>query len=137
MDNKRFSLARRSEKQTIDLGSEYFCNLLSRSFFQQSSVRKSRFVMHDLINDLAQWVAGDICFRMEDRLKGINEGKISKKVRHSSYLDRNYDDATKKFGVFSKHTSLRTFLPLMLPNLSSLMPLRDVIFLIFLSCCQN
>ncbi|KAL1146399.1 hypothetical protein V6Z11_A11G369400, partial [Gossypium hirsutum] len=39
--------------------------LVSRSFFQTSSKDKSRFVMHDLINDLAQVVAGKICSKLE------------------------------------------------------------------------
>jgi hypothetical protein len=42
--------------------------------------------MHDLINDLAQWVAGDICFRMEDQIGGSNGRRLPKKSRHSSYL---------------------------------------------------
>ncbi|KAM3685486.1 hypothetical protein ACB094_11G123600 [Castanea mollissima] len=98
-----------------DLGSEYFRNLLSRSFFQQSSKDKSRFLMHDLINDLAQWVAGDICFRMGDKLEVNNIGKFSKQVRHLSYLGGRYD-GTKRFEAFSEVTCIRTFLPLMLPN---------------------
>jgi hypothetical protein len=106
------------DEQVEDLGSQYFCDLLSRSFFQQSSTKKSRFVMHDLINDLAQWVAKDICFRMEDRIKGINKEKFSKKVRHVSYLG-DYFDGPKKFEVFSELTCLRTFMPLMLPQLGS------------------
>ncbi|KAF5445498.1 hypothetical protein F2P56_034545 [Juglans regia] len=112
---------RQDEEEMEDLGSEYFRNLLSRSFFQQSrginrgecklaSSIESRFVMHDLINDLAQSVAGDTCYRMEDK-----HGNIPIKARHSSYLGSQYD-VTKKFEVFSKFTSsLRTFLPLMLP----------------------
>ncbi|XP_042966029.1 putative disease resistance protein At3g14460 isoform X2 [Carya illinoinensis] len=71
--------------------------------------------MHDLINDLAQSVAGDTCFRMEDRVGGPRNGDISKKARHSSYLGSKFD-VTKKFKVFPKLTSLRTFLPLMLPH---------------------
>jgi hypothetical protein len=55
--------SQQGDKQMEDLGSKYFRDLLSRSFFQQSSTKKSRFVMHDLINDLAKWVAGDICFQ--------------------------------------------------------------------------
>ncbi|XP_035541616.1 putative disease resistance RPP13-like protein 1 [Juglans regia] len=58
------------EEEMEDLGSKYFCNLLSRSFFQQSRINESQFVMHDLINDLAQSVAGNTCFRMEDRVGG-------------------------------------------------------------------
>ncbi|KAG6672986.1 hypothetical protein I3842_16G087000 [Carya illinoinensis] len=99
-----------------DCGFEYFRNLLSRSFFQKSrNINESRFVMHDLINDLAQSVAGDTCFRMEDRVGGTQNGDIPKKARHSSYLGSKYD-VTKKFEVFSKLKSLRTFLPLMLPD---------------------
>ncbi|KAB1205304.1 putative disease resistance RPP13-like protein 1 [Morella rubra] len=99
------------EKQMEELDGEYFRNLLSLSFFQQSSNDKSRFLMHDLINDLAQWVARDICFRMEDRIEGC---KPSKRARHSSYLGSEYD-GTKKFEIFSELTCLRTFLPLMQP----------------------
>ncbi|KAB1221671.1 putative disease resistance RPP13-like protein 1 [Morella rubra] len=101
---------REEEGQMEDLGSKYFHDLLSRSFFQQSSKDKSRFIMHDLINDLAQSIAGDICFRMEDRFEGRNKGKISKKARHSSYLAGKYD-AIKRFEAFSELTCLRTFLP--------------------------
>ncbi|KAF5445246.1 hypothetical protein F2P56_034312 [Juglans regia] len=57
-----------AEEEMEDLGFEYFRNLLSRSFFQQSCINESKFVMHDLINDLAQSVAGNTCYRMEDRV---------------------------------------------------------------------
>ncbi|KAG7942220.1 hypothetical protein I3843_16G090200 [Carya illinoinensis] len=71
--------------------------------------------MHDLINDLAQLVAGDTCFRMEDRVGGNKQESIPIKARHLSYLGSQYEVA-KRFEVFSKLTSLRTFLPLTLPN---------------------
>ncbi|XP_062173783.1 putative disease resistance RPP13-like protein 1 [Alnus glutinosa] len=103
------------DKQIEDLGRQYFRDILSRSFFQQSSMKKSKFIMHDLINDLAQWVAGDICFRMEDRIESINKGEFSIKVWHLSYLGDLYD-GPKKFEVFSKLKCLRTFMPLMLSN---------------------
>ncbi|KAG2664582.1 hypothetical protein I3760_16G088600 [Carya illinoinensis] len=109
---------RQVEDEMEDLGSEYFRNLLSRSFFQQSGFDKSRFLMHDLINDLAQSVAGETCFRMEDEVGGSQHGnRPIIKARHSSYLGSQYDVA-KKFEVFSKLKSLRTFLPLRLPVLS-------------------
>jgi Leucine-rich repeat (LRR) protein len=117
----------KGNKQMKDLGSQYFCDLLSRSFFQHLSMKKSKFLMHDLINDLAQWVAGDICFKMEDRIEGINKGKISKKVRHLSYLG-DYFDGAKKFEVFSELTCLRTFMPLMLPNMGMCYLTHDVPF---------
>jgi hypothetical protein len=118
---------RKGDKQLEDLGlgSQYFRDLLSRSFFQQSSTKKSLFVMHDLINDLAQWVARDICFRMEDRIESINKGTISKKVRHLSYLGDGFD-GPKMFEVFSELTCLRTFMPLMLPHMGHCYLTHDV-----------
>jgi len=107
--------AGQGDKQMEDLGSEYFQDLLSRSFFQQSSRDGSQFLMHDLINDLAQWVAGDICFRMEDRIGGSNGKRLPKKARHSSYLGGEYD-STRKFEAFFELKCLRTFLPFMLPS---------------------
>jgi hypothetical protein len=109
-----FIQPREEEEQMEDLGREYFHNLLSRSFFQQSSMEKSRFVMHDLINDLAQQVAGDICIKIEDIDGGNNGKKPSRKARHSSYLGDFYD-GIKKFEAFSELKCVRTFLPLMLP----------------------
>ena len=108
-------MPREGRKQMEDFGKESFRNLLLRSFFQQLFNDKSRFVMHDLINDLAQQVAGDTCFRLEDKIEGNNEGKPSTKARHSSYLVGEYD-GIQKFEVFYDLTCLQTFLPLMLPK---------------------
>ncbi|KAL7203491.1 hypothetical protein ACSBR2_016723 [Camellia fascicularis] len=103
------------EKQMEDVGGEYFRELLSRSFFQPSSTGKSsKFVMHDLINDLAQVVARETCFRLEDRLKYPEQCKNIEKARHSSYM-REYHEGMKKFEIFDKAMHLRTFLPLTSP----------------------
>ncbi|XP_022718058.1 putative disease resistance RPP13-like protein 1 [Durio zibethinus] len=67
--------------------------------------------MHDLINDLAQVVAGEICFKLE----GNKQLKNSEGTRHSSYVRSLYDGA-KKFEAFGHMKRLRTFLPFMLPN---------------------
>ncbi|XP_057513352.1 putative disease resistance RPP13-like protein 1 isoform X2 [Actinidia eriantha] len=97
----------KGEKQIEDLGCEYFRELLARSFFQSSSSgERSLFVMHDLINDLAQYVARRICFRLEDNL----ENKDIRKVRHFSYM-RNHFDGIKKLETFCEAKNLRTFLP--------------------------
>jgi Leucine-rich repeat (LRR) protein len=116
------------KKRMEDLGCEYFHNLLSRSFFQQSFKDESQYLMHDLINDLAQWVARDLCFKMEDRVWNNNGRKPSTKARYSSYLGGEYD-GIQKFDIFNDLTCLRTFLPLMLPDpgwcfLTSNVPLK-------------
>nr|XP_023923694.1 putative disease resistance RPP13-like protein 1 [Quercus suber] len=70
----------KENKPIEDLGVEYFLDLIGRSFFQQSSSNESLFVLHDLINDLAQWAAGDSCYRLEDKLGGNKQFKISAKT---------------------------------------------------------
>ncbi|PSS11982.1 Disease resistance RPP13-like protein isoform 2 [Actinidia chinensis var. chinensis] len=109
-----------------DLGGEYFRELLSRSFFQPSRMMEgSKFVMHDLINDLAQFFARQTCFRLEDNKE---QYKKLKKARHSSYTQGNLD-GIKKFENFHKAEHLRTFLPFSLTelkdySLSSYVPLE-------------
>jgi hypothetical protein len=98
-------------KSMEKLGGEYFGDLHRRSFFQQSSNDESLFVMHDLINDLAEWAAGDLCYRLEDKLGCIKQSEISTKVRHFSYI-RYWLDGIKKFEDFPKDMHIRTFLPL-------------------------
>ncbi|CAL5381052.1 unnamed protein product [Camellia sinensis] len=92
-----------------DLGRKYFHKFVSRSFFQPSSGNKSKFIMHDLINDMAQDVVGDKCFSLENNLEYGRHDKISEKARHSSYVASNYD-GIKKFKVFDDAKCLRTFL---------------------------
>ncbi|XP_050284684.1 putative disease resistance RPP13-like protein 1 isoform X3 [Quercus robur] len=106
-------------KPMEDLGVEYFRDLYKRSLFQQSSRNKSLFVMHDLINDLAQWAAGQLCYWLEDKSGGNMQPKISTKVRHFSYAHCEYDGITKFKGL-TKDMRLRTFLPLPTKNLSYL-----------------
>ncbi|KAF7113556.1 hypothetical protein RHSIM_RhsimUnG0114300 [Rhododendron simsii] len=102
-------LKKKGQKQMEDLGCEDFQELLSRSFFQPS--RSSElFVMHGLINDLAQFLARKTCFRLEDKLKESDGDESINKARHSSYT-RGLRDGIKKFEAFHKAKKLRTFLP--------------------------
>ncbi|CAK9154014.1 unnamed protein product, partial [Ilex paraguariensis] len=95
-----------------ELGDDCFNELLSRSFFQPSSSTKSKFTMHDLLNDLAQHVAGEICFRMEDNTECIERCRISPKARHSAFM-RHECEMYKRFKAFDHELlSLRTFLAL-------------------------
>ncbi|KAK8662040.1 hypothetical protein V6N13_091628 [Hibiscus sabdariffa] len=96
------------DKQCIDdSGRKYFRDLVSRSLFQLSIKDNHRFLMHDLINDLAQSVAGETCFKMQ------GNQQISKQARHLSYIADMYD-GIKKFKGICEAKHLRTFLPLRL-----------------------
>ncbi|CDP19397.1 unnamed protein product [Coffea canephora] len=96
-----------------DMGENYFKELLMRSFFQQSSSTStsSRFVMHDLINDLARYVAGDFCSRLTDGLEENIKCTILDKVRYASFTSSWYE-ATQNFKTLQKAKHLRSFLPL-------------------------
>lgn len=95
-------------KRIEDVAGKYVSELLSRSFFQQCINDKSRFMMHDLIHDLAQSVSGKTFFRLEENAENNSEPT---KTRHLSYV-RKHEDVFQKFEPFSKVECLRTFLPL-------------------------
>ncbi|VVA40685.1 PREDICTED: putative disease resistance, partial [Prunus dulcis] len=81
--------------------------------FQKSSNKIDlKYVMHDLVVGLAQWAAGDICFRLEDKQNSdhVQLGCFTK-ARHASYISGKYD-VVKRFEAFSEVKQLRTFLPL-------------------------
>ncbi|KAJ1399779.1 P-loop containing nucleoside triphosphate hydrolase [Sesbania bispinosa] len=85
-----------------ELGTEYFNDLASRSFFLNSS--RKRFIMHDLIVDLAEFVSGEFSFRLE----GEKNSHLSKRTRHLSYSKLQFDDLEK---ITATCQNLRTFLP--------------------------
>ncbi|GLT38436.1 hypothetical protein SLA2020_126870 [Shorea laevis] len=90
-----------------DIGHQYFQELLSRSLFQQSSGVESRFVMHDLINDLVVDVSGEIYCNLEC---SMGDEKL-KKARHLSFTPHLYE-ISNRFVVLDKLKHLRTFFPL-------------------------
>ncbi|XP_057807779.1 putative disease resistance RPP13-like protein 1 [Salvia miltiorrhiza] len=102
-------------KSKEELGLEYFNELLSRSFFQRSSDSDEYFVMHDLINDLAQFVAGGTCYRLDEKMDTNQEYKIPTKARHGSFLRHEYE-VFRKFKAFTEVQGLRTFLPMPVQN---------------------
>ncbi|XP_014489569.1 putative disease resistance RPP13-like protein 1 [Vigna radiata var. radiata] len=85
---------------------QYFNDLLSRSFFQRLGDAEELFVMHDLLNDLAKYVAGDLYFRCEDS----QTNNIQKVTRHILFELPNFG-RFREFGTLCKTESLRTFLP--------------------------
>ncbi|KAB2070379.1 hypothetical protein ES319_A08G152400v1 [Gossypium barbadense] len=84
-----------------------------------SYVSKSCYMMHDLINDLAQYIAGEVCFRLEDKVNSNGQYNVSERVRHSSFIRQKYD-VFRKFEPFYKTKCLRTFLalPVFVPDLA-------------------
>ena len=65
MDGRRFFGNSWKKSKQEEIGDEYFCELLLRSFLQRSNGNKSRFMMHDLMSHLAPLVFGKFCFRLE------------------------------------------------------------------------
>ncbi|KAK6163004.1 hypothetical protein DH2020_002845 [Rehmannia glutinosa] len=103
-------------KTKEQLGFEYFDELLSRSFFQRLSTNDSHFVMHDLINDLAQFVAGGICYKLDEKVETNDEYKVPENARHASFLRHEYE-VFRKFLGFYRVKGLRTFLPMPVQNI--------------------
>eukprot|EP00261_Vitis_vinifera_P032062 XP_019073305.1 PREDICTED: putative disease resistance protein At3g14460 isoform X3 [Vitis vinifera] len=100
------------ELQMEDLGANYFDEMLSRSFFQQSSNNKSNFVMHDLIHDLAKDIAQEICFNLNnDKTKNDKLQIIFERTRHASFI-RSEKDVLKRFEIFNRMKHLRTLVAL-------------------------
>ncbi|MBA0876225.1 hypothetical protein Goshw_011611 [Gossypium schwendimanii] len=99
--------------QMEDLGLKCFNELLSRSFFQQSNSSQTRFVMHDLINDLAKSVSREICFNFEDMdmLKSDELCRAVEKFRYLAFTREQYD-ITKRFEVLCRMKKLRTLIAL-------------------------
>ncbi|GLT34303.1 hypothetical protein SLA2020_088260 [Shorea laevis] len=98
------------ENQIEDIGHQYFSELLSRSFFQHSSNNESRYVMHDLIHDLAQHIAGETCCNLESILEAKKDVNFEK-VRHFSFHCERLD-ISQRFEALNKMKGLRTFIPI-------------------------
>ncbi|PIA30657.1 hypothetical protein AQUCO_05400036v1 [Aquilegia coerulea] len=91
-----------------DIGSEYVEDLMWRSFFQEPEVSGYQnlisFKMHDLVHDLAQFVAGVECFTVhKDANVCIPEG-----VRHLRTIEKSISSVTKE--NLSKFCNIRTLI---------------------------
>ncbi|KAH0715259.1 hypothetical protein KY284_008164 [Solanum tuberosum] len=92
-------------------GNKIFEELRSRSLFERvpgSKWKPERFLMHDLVNDLAQTVSSKLCIRLEE-----NEGSddMLKQCRHMSY-SMGQEGEFEKLKPLSKSEQLRTLLPI-------------------------
>ncbi|KAK9200550.1 hypothetical protein WN944_015748 [Citrus x changshan-huyou] len=85
----------RKNEQLEELSSKCFQDLVSRSIFQQTSSGSAKFVMHDLIHDLAELVSRETIFRLEESTN--LSSRRFERVRHSSYARGRLDDLLPKF----------------------------------------
>ncbi|KAL3354843.1 hypothetical protein AABB24_019102 [Solanum stoloniferum] len=97
--------------QQFHSGNQYFLELRSRSLFEMvsesSEWNSEKFLMHDLVNDLAQIASSNLCIRLED-----NEGShMLEQCRHMSYSIGEGGDFEKLKSLF-KSEQLRTLLPI-------------------------
>ncbi|XP_057744497.1 putative disease resistance protein At3g14460 [Arachis stenosperma] len=90
-----------------EVGCECFDELASRLFFKQHKDSSKNFVMHDLLHDLALFLAGDFYCRFKEL--GDAE-RICPQTRHLSYESLSHL-ISNDFDSISKVESLRTFLP--------------------------
>ena len=94
-------------KSPEEIGERYFNDLLLRSFFQRS-IRYGEmcFVMHDLMNYLAKYVCGEICYRL-----GVDRpGSVPKKTRHFSTIKCVVE--CDEYRSLCDAKRLRTFVPI-------------------------
>ncbi|KAF5459106.1 hypothetical protein F2P56_023087 [Juglans regia] len=119
-----------SEIETMEeVGNRYFHSLVSRSLFQQSScVTKSGFIMHDLVNDLAKFVAGQFG---TDSLK-----TIGKMTRYVSYFPESWYKVHYIEDNLLKAKQLRTFLALDFEGRSTVMHRKIKIPTTILMCLR-
>ncbi|XP_070048733.1 putative disease resistance RPP13-like protein 1 [Nicotiana tomentosiformis] len=105
-------LVQRLQKDKIieDSGNQYFLELRSRSLFERvprsSQGNTEKFLMHDLVNDLAQVASSKLCINLEDN-KGSD---MLGRCRHLSYS--MLSDDFEKLKPLDKLDQLRTFLPI-------------------------
>ncbi|XP_071719672.1 putative disease resistance RPP13-like protein 1 [Rutidosis leptorrhynchoides] len=100
----------KSEGRSMEsLGRDCFEELVSRSFFQHSSIDKSQYTMHDLISDLAMSVAGEFFFMQDDKIDLHDKNMSSEKFHHFSFIRQDYGPY-RMFKVLERSRRMRTFL---------------------------
>ncbi|KAF3632840.1 putative disease resistance RPP13-like protein 1-like [Capsicum annuum] len=102
--------------QKLHSGNQYFNELRSRSLFErvpESSERDGRkFLMHDLVNDLAQIASSKLCVRLEE----CQGSHMLEQSRHMSY-PMGLGGDFEKLKPLSKSEQLRTLLPIKIQRL--------------------
>ncbi|RHN65954.1 putative P-loop containing nucleoside triphosphate hydrolase, leucine-rich repeat domain, L [Medicago truncatula] len=93
------------DKSEQELGNEFFDHLVSISFFLSMPLWDGKYYMHDLVNDLANSVSGEFCFRIE----GENVQDISERTRNI-WCCLDLKDGDRKLEHIHKVTGLRSLM---------------------------
>ncbi|XP_056175015.1 putative disease resistance protein At3g14460 isoform X2 [Syzygium oleosum] len=101
----------KAKENILKLGCNYFDELVSKSFFQQSSVDTSKFSMHDLLNDLAKSIADVTCFTSsESQLVGDEDNaSLEEKARYASFISSWYV-TSRSLRAFARMKVLRSLM---------------------------
>ncbi|XP_056165315.1 putative disease resistance protein At3g14460 [Syzygium oleosum] len=97
-------------KDRWNAGLNYFDELVSRSLFQNSSSSELRFLMHDLVNDLAKLVAGATHFSSGE-LEFEHDKKNASLARHASFIS-SIHIVPERFKIYHQMKGLRSFISL-------------------------
>ncbi|XP_050262354.1 putative disease resistance protein RGA4 [Quercus robur] len=92
----------------VDVANDYFKELLWRSFFQEVEEDEgmtSRFKMHDLIHDLAQYVSETDCTLVDTSAKNVKETG-----HHLSFPFYNVSFFEENLNTLVKANKIRTFI---------------------------
>uniref|UniRef100_A0A2C9V6A0 Uncharacterized protein n=1 Tax=Manihot esculenta TaxID=3983 RepID=A0A2C9V6A0_MANES len=90
------SRSQSKDESLEEIGEGYFNELLFRSFFHKE---KYCYKMHDLINDLAQSMAGESCFVLDDNTK-----HVPNRIQHVFSGNLSFEECFKQL----KNRGLRT-----------------------------
>ncbi|XP_039163187.1 putative disease resistance RPP13-like protein 1 [Eucalyptus grandis] len=95
---------RKAKENILRSGRKYFDELVSRSFLQQSSVDTSKFVMHDLLNDLAKSIADVTCFTFEESqvVSDEDDASFKEKARYASFVSEYFTSKSLRVYVGMK-----------------------------------
>ncbi|PHT69260.1 hypothetical protein T459_28747 [Capsicum annuum] len=116
--------------QKLHSGNQYLNELRSRSLFErvpESSERDGgKFLMHDLVNDLAHIASSKLCVRLEE----CQGSHMLEQSRHLSY-SMGRGGEFKKLNPLSKSEQLRTLLPISIQHYGGIPLSKRVLHNIF------
>ncbi|RYR71454.1 putative disease resistance RPP13-like protein 1 [Arachis hypogaea] len=95
------------KKAMEEVGGEYFDELIARSFLQPHSTEENKFVMHDLVHDLAMTCGGEFYFRAEELRNAV---EVDIKARHLSHNAKGNYPMSNLLGLCDRVKHTRTFL---------------------------